>query len=715
MAGPWEQYAAPPASTGPWTQYAAPTPQGNGEHGYAYASPEEKPQPAESPVTTFDEYGRPLTDGVPPSMTDEFAAAAKATSPNMSNVAPIFPAPAPGAVGRIIEAGREGGANTPDTSGWAPGGLELGRYIVNPVLETSGALFRGGQQFLQEAFSPISPQLGRDVAALPEAFPTGFGETGGLDLEPRSPPTAQAARDVLGRKITVQELTDAIKRSDINAGVPDNQMLLPGEPQPPAAPQTPPSPPAPAFVPPGSPAARVRPTEIPPPGARSIDEQGVAAPIQPPPNRFAPSGVAADGTWIPPGQEPPPVGTGAAAAQPGTQAAGAAQTQNAFEKSVLQTAEDRAGPQMVDQTQYVKNAQRTEAARIFSPDNSVTDRTLKDTDPQGYGAAALKVENDAKDTILDKYKELAGDNHAVDAAVKTREAFSPDQLGVFENQHPTTMGQNIVDYFNRLLDSPEGKRGNVAGILQDARDGFLDKNGNAETMPSVLYGGRKNVTDILNEGLGSSTSARKASVQAARKFLTDALENHIDPAINNGAPLFDTFRTQWSALSKPIDRMNFLQEHLFGPGDVRGTDGKIQFQAVQNLLEKMVKMRKAVGNNPAKSFDLPHLDELTAIRNELAAWHLRDRLFNAAGSPTVQRATKAAQLQSGKLGQAISLGVDAAAHTAAARYLGPSANIAYQTMGRPIMQRALQIPAARKLERTKARMLSTTPNSLMPP
>jgi hypothetical protein len=203
-------------------------------------------------------------------------------------------------------------------------------------------------------------------------------------------------------------------------------------------------------------------------------------------------------------------------------------------------------------------------------------------------------------------------------------------------------------------------------------------------------------------------------VKAARKFLTDALENHVDPAINSGAPLFDTFLTQWHALSKPIDRMNFLQEHMFGPGDVRGTDGKIYFQGVQNLLEKMVKLRRDAGTNDAKSFDLSDLDKLLAVRNELAAWHLRDRLFNAAGSPTVQRATAAAKLQSGPLGVAIQGAADAVGHYAGSHW-GPLGNFIYQSAGHPIVKGVIQGPAARNLARTKEGMLSTTPRNQLGP
>jgi hypothetical protein len=180
--------------------------------------------------------------------------------------------------------------------------------------------------------------------------------------------------------------------------------------------------------------------------------------------------------------------------------------------------------------------------------------------------------------------------------------------------------------------------------------------------------------------------------------------------------LFEEFRKNWSELSKPIDRMEFLQQHLFGPGDVRGADGKIQFQAMQNLLEKMAKLRRMPGNNPAKSFDLEHLDQLIAIRNELAAWHLRDRLGRTAGSDTHQRAQAAATLKAGPLGQAISGAVDAAGHAIAFKVAGPPGNIAYQMGGRPVVQKVLKYRSEKALDEVKRRMLEVTPrNQLGPP
>ena len=96
-------------------------------------------------------------------------------------------------VNRIIETGVQAYRNTP--SFWtSPTGQStraqvenmdpygFGRFIVAPAGDlVAGAfgvgagLLRGGQEMVRSAIAPINPLLARDIAALPEAFPTGFG------------------------------------------------------------------------------------------------------------------------------------------------------------------------------------------------------------------------------------------------------------------------------------------------------------------------------------------------------------------------------------------------------------------------------------------------------------------------------------------------------------------------------------------------------------
>ena len=216
MAAAWE--SAPVVSGGPAWKSAPPVDQPPaGEHGYAAAPPETKPPAA---VPKSYDIGNPMGDQGGTGGADLPPGTPFTTSPPplpypssgiwtpfqppapSSSSAPYsgnFLTPEPGAGGRVAAAAREGFTATPDASIWAPGGLELGKYIVNPLLSAGlgvpGALFRGGQQTIQETVNQLSPSLARDLAAFPEAFPT--GDTGSYGVAPGDP-AFMAEKNALG-------------------------------------------------------------------------------------------------------------------------------------------------------------------------------------------------------------------------------------------------------------------------------------------------------------------------------------------------------------------------------------------------------------------------------------------------------------------------------------------------------------------------------------
>ena len=89
--------------------------------------------------------------------------------------------------------------------------------IIGGLFGAGSAAVRGGQEAVKEAVSPVSPSLARDLAAFPEAFPFGFGETGGFKLP--EPESMQAARDNLGassrckRSLTRSNAQTSMRRS----------------------------------------------------------------------------------------------------------------------------------------------------------------------------------------------------------------------------------------------------------------------------------------------------------------------------------------------------------------------------------------------------------------------------------------------------------------------------------------------------------------------
>jgi hypothetical protein len=267
--------AVPPLPAG----YSLDQAKAGGEHGYAYAPPEEKPPPA-APTPVLDDYGRPIPTtplnldlSLPAqhpadlelgnAMGDQ-GGSGGSPLPNTGSLAQPPPAQiaktvlalpenltpeqrkqiaATTPLERIIGAAHQGAVETPDASGWAPGGLQLGRYIVNPLLEAGGAALRGGLQFLGEAAGG-DPLLTRDIQALPEAFPTGDAglvkgpgsytaaragaERGNLQIRAASPPP-----------VSLNELSGAIDRVPPEPPRVNQLAPWPSEPQPALAPEAP--------------------------------------------------------------------------------------------------------------------------------------------------------------------------------------------------------------------------------------------------------------------------------------------------------------------------------------------------------------------------------------------------------------------------------------------------------------------------------------------
>lgn len=557
----------------------------------------------------------------------------------------------------------------------------VGHYLTSPLLQIANAplqlgnaLFRGGQEFVQEALSPVSPQLGRDVAAAPEAF---FGSRAREAPELPTRPDWYVRNKMAGPEVAPP-------------GPAQTAAVFPPRAEPPAPP--------PASKPPeAAPVAADIPTITvkPEPAAPEPAAPPEAAPAR---NYTGPAAIPDVNAEI--------EGIGADITREPIPAPNAKQVSANFQKDVTQTPADRAGPQNVDHNVYVEGATRTEAAREFSTEAATHEQVMRDTDT-GFDAHVRKIEEDGKRAVTDAYQRMMGDGASMDRAIEARQRFSPDALGVFDKETPVD-GSPPVVFLNRVLASRTGKRDAVSSILESARDGFLDADGKPETLPSMLYGGRQNITDILDEGR-NPTGNRKSAINAARKFLTDAL-GVTDETIGKGAPLFTSqFLPKWAEYSKPIERMEFLQGKFFGPGNIKGPDGLIQYRKMQNLLERMVKMRMTSGNNPAKAFDAAHLDALVAMRNEMGAWWYRDDLAATRGSPTYKRSAAAANLDVGPVGKAIRAAADIAAHGIAFGKFPVVGNALYQGSIRPQIHRFLDARNTRALEEVKQRMLETQP------
>jgi hypothetical protein len=649
---------------------------------------------------------------------------------------PIFPAPAPGAVGRIIEAGREGATNTPDASGWAPAGVELGRYIVNPLLQAGGAAVRGGQQFLQEAISPIDPRLGRDVAGAVEAFPTG------VDL-PMEPPSALAARNALSRTtpfsaqrpISVQEITDAIRRSDANA-------LIPGEPPAPSAgvgagpkPPTPPEGGAAPSTEQAAPMATDRaypPSEIRKGQLRDLGYSddaigkmtqrdadfivsGKPEEVQQPP----PTGQARQSDpgrdWRPvqsdevfqPGRQfrmnqttgvsevydpqpqtaakPQPAAAGAEATTEPIPEPTREQTATNIRKDVGQTAKDRAGPGLRDDNAYFENPpgapplpERPDAFRDFSPQRALDHEYYYSKDPE-YRADIDAINTARHSDMTDWLKDAIGDDNTIKASKDIRSEVTPEKMGVFTDEKPVdpALLEDYRKHFEQTLGRFE-KRDNIRPILQGAYNKLFDKEGNIETLPSRLQQVRDNMTDWL-ELKGGTTDASKA-VRTAQGTLTD-LVDRLNPVMDSGAPKWSLWRQKWTELSRPINRQEFLQNYDVGrPKSLWDKNGRIQPFKVEKLLSDVANAHSDYAVHDAHSLTANDIQKIVDIRNEVATEAFTQSQSKLAHSPTARLMERAAKEGGTTLGAIARMAVDTTAHgigAVAASHGVPFVNAAY--------------------------------------
>jgi hypothetical protein len=377
-----------------------------------------------------------------------------------------------------------------------------------------------------------------------------------------------------------------------------------------------------------------------------------------------------------------------------------------LEKSVTQTAEDRAGPQMRDDTPYVADIPpRPLASREFHPKNSLDEKTAIGKD-EAFRADIEKVRRLRNEGMVDKLREDAADANALDAAHEARQQVSPAELGVFDNEQPTSVA-GLAAKIDKLLSGPEGKQRAVRTTLEDVKKSLYDADGNLETMPSRIYGARKNLTDLLKrgaKGVGDVADDVRASKHVLESLLTD-----FDESITKGAGQFQDYLKQWSQLSKPIDQMEFFQQYQTGSKKITDKDGYLIPTKVQKMLDDILQGHKAKGVNKAKSLTDEQIARVVAVRNELAADSLKDRMAAVKGSDTFQQF-----MQEAKTPGRIATGLKIAGELGIGIPTAGLGNFVLQRGLSHLERRALAKAAAEAAAR-KRELLSPPRNPLTPP
>ena len=549
-------------------------------------------------------------------------------------------------------------------------------------------------QFVSERAAPdvsgldprnaIQTLIQHDIEENPPTLAPGQGAANQGTASPLAPPPG------VEPVTRAAPLMDNFNQGEAPPGTANQGTVSPPAPTVPHAPLTasggqwnPVNPDAPGFQMPTDGSFRINPTT----GASEIYEPMVAAVDQPAPG---------------------PQSGGAAASRDGTDPAvltakTPAQALNDFRTSVTQTARDRASPGVTpgtveDHTVYVPGVKRLESARVFDPDVAGNHDALRDIDP-AYKTAADKIEQDNHDILKDTYLQQAGDTNSVAALEDQRNAVSPNALGVFQNERPVS-AQPVADAIQAIKDSPAWKIDAVRNVMQKVEKGLYDANGNLETMPSQLYGARQNLTTIRD----SNALTQEASDAKTARYQLGQVLAPLDQVIGEGSNGYkDVYLPQWANYSRLIDQQRYLQSKTLGAGKVTGADGNLTANGMQKLLDQIAVDKGKPGNNPAKTLTEPQLDNLVAIRNELAAMQYRDQLAKSSGSPTVKKAAAAARLGNPVLNAAR----ETAIHGVLAHTTGGAGNVVYQLGVKPIMERGRERKAAAIMETMRNRLLNT--------
>lgn len=545
------------------------------------------------------------------------------------------------AVGRIGQAAAEGWRGAPSIPSPEPSsglGVNLPlTTIANTALSGAGALFRGGQQLAQEvtpdihlpALPPgwkiplggnrqisgeLTPgSLGREVAALPEAFPTGEGR-GTIGVRPAAPQSYTEARAGAERgnlqvrpsappPVSLEELNAAIQRTDV-------------------------------------PANRLAPKPVAPPAAEPDGQPGGLRPDVDPTKPFTynpPSTGWPAGTERWAGKQAE-VGTterpGAAGAQI-TPAAELGMTP-AEEAAYRSTAEGNKllephEPGVRDDKVYLTGERINEAEASQDVETARQLKSLRQQTPElDKEMAANEAHNDNVRTNA-IHNAIPGQVQITAAKTARQQAMETAEPRVFANATDADVRPIARDIEDELSAPINRQNTQLRQHVRPLIDRLMNEDGTPKiTDAKELWSFRQDVQHLTSKDAQSADP----NLRRVSGILGKVIET-IDDRIEAAAPgykagLRDDYRTR----SREIDAMEALNAERFKLFD---SQNKPNYNAVQSLMRRIVDARQANdAYDPFTHVTQETLDKLWNIRDSMKRSVAADRLAAPKGSPTSQ-------------------------------------------------------------------------------
>lgn len=556
-----------------------------------------------------------------------------------------------------------------------------GASLADLAARAGSALMRGGQAAVAEGGAQVGqPQLGRDIAAIPESL-AGDAQMAVGGMHPPEP----VAAAVGGAAPVINQFahTPASMLSD-NPGmaargvandVANNPLV-----------RVPEAANAPAFVPPGSripePAVNVgpRPDFLPPDNPLSpvsvqskvanalnavptapteievnTAKEAAKAAYKPPPaaanapGKTVPSLADVPAQIMTPEQStkaPTASVADAETAEPGAVAGvsdRAAQVQRVAQEHAAVHAPALQGG---DETQYVPGVRLSKADITGSADDAALMQSLAQT-PGGNGPirAFQNANNLAHQAVLDSVKGDATDTQGL---IDARSAQAEQNLqAAFGNKKATDAAPVAQTMQSILTGARDSENTAVQTYIKPLMARLYDSDGVMKSDPEVLYGLREDIARMQ----GKAAKAETPTLDHVTGQLQQ-IKDSLDTVIEQGAPGYKKYLKDFSEASKPIDQQEFLQSY---DGKLtNGSDRELSFPKVDGMMKNIVKLRAAKGINQAKSISPEAMDKLINLHASLKRQDHTTRLGTTkVGSPTSQYLTYTKKLAEGGLRMAI--------------------------------------------------------------
>lgn len=266
------------------------------------------------------------------------------------------------------------------------------------------------------------------------------------------------------------------------------------------------------------------------------------------------------------------------------------------------------------------------------------EKAMRGKNPAPFGER-LGDQNTARQAEL---STMAGTPADIAAAAASRDAqTSATREAAFANASPADVTP-VLAKINSVLAGPVGKRDIASQALTWLKGKLVDADGNPETDAQNLYAVRQDINDAIAGKLGGDQS----KFRLAQGQLLQA-RGDLDNAIETAAPGFKGYLSQYAALSKPINRMESLQD-LQQSSNLTAADVKTgqYFMSPAGFSRGLDKLK----GDPFSGVQDEHLTRLEALRRDLQnSQAIASPSLRAIGSDTFQNLSLSQSLGSGML------------------------------------------------------------------